>query len=56
MVQSAFKAQAIRKHEEWNLMVKAFEEHPHMATDALALGYDFKSLKTVPVDKVWEWK
>ena len=55
LAQSAHKAQAMRKHEEWKAMMEAFENDPHRATDALALGYSFKSLKTTGNTKVWDW-
>ena len=55
LAQSAHKAQAMRKHEEWKAMMDAFENHPHLATDALALGLSFKSLKTTATTKVWDW-
>ena len=44
LAQSAHKAQAMRKHEEWNAMLTAFEENPHLATDALVLGRSFKTV------------
>ena len=53
LAQSAFRSQAARKHEEWMAMVAAFENDPHQATDALALGLSFKSLKPVGTGKVW---
>ena len=55
LAQSAHKAQAMRKHEEWKAMMDLFESDPHKATDALALGYSFKSLKTTGSTKVWDW-
>ena len=55
LAQSAHKAQAMRKHEEWKAMMEAFENDPHRATDALALGYSFKSLKSTGSSKVWDW-
>ena len=55
IAQSAFKSQAIRKSEEWNAMVSAFENDPHQATDALVLGQPFKSLTSIPSSKVWDW-
>ena len=42
LAQSAHKAQAMRKNEEWNAMVAAFENNPHLATDALVLGKSFR--------------
>jgi hypothetical protein len=54
LAQSAFQAQAIRKHEEWQAMMTAFEDHPHLATDALVLGKSFKTL--TPAHKpVYDW-
>lgn len=55
LAQSAHKAQAMRKHEEWKAMMDAFENNPHLATDALALGLSFKSLNTTATTKVWDW-
>ena len=54
LAQSAHKAQAARKHEEWSAMINAFENHPHLATDALALGLSFKD---IPKDttRVYDW-
>ena len=54
LAQSANKAQAMRKNEEWNAMMKAFEDTPHPATDALVLGLSFKGLKTQS-NRVWDW-
>lgn len=56
LAQSAWKAQALRKNEEWMAMMDAFENHPHIATDALALGLSFKNLKSPGSTRVWEWK
>ena len=53
--QSAHKQQALRKHEEWNSMMTAFENEPHLATDALVLGRSFKKLNSLPTTKVWSW-
>jgi len=55
LAQSAHKAQALRKHEEWLAMVEAFENNPHLATDALALGTGFTHLKALPSNRVWDW-
>ena len=55
LAQSAHKAQALRKHEEWKAMMDAFENNPHAATDALVLGHSFKTLKTTASTKVWDW-
>jgi len=55
LAQSAHKTQAMRKNEEWKAMMDAFENTPHLATDALALGLSFKSLKTAGSTKVWDW-
>ena len=54
LAQSAFKAQAQRKHEEWNAMLFAFENDPKQATDALVLGRSFKTVK-VSSDQVFDW-
>lgn len=54
LAQSAHKAQAMRKHEEWNAMMDAFENTPHLATDALVLGLSFRGIK--PSSKpVYDW-
>jgi hypothetical protein len=45
----------MRKNEEWKAMMSAFENEPHLATDALALGHSFKSMTTVGTAKVWDW-
>jgi hypothetical protein len=55
LAQSAHKAQAMRKNEEWKAMVDAFENTPHLATDALVLGHSFKSLRSAGSTKVWDW-
>lgn len=55
VAQSAHQAQARRKNEEWNAMMTAFENHPHLATDALVLGHSFKNLKSAGSTKVWDW-
>ena len=55
LAQSAHKSQALRKHEEWQAMMNAFENQPQLATDALALGLSFKSLKSAGSTKVWDW-
>ena len=55
LAQSAHKAQAMRKHEEWKAMMDAFENQPQLATDALALGHSFKSIKSAGITKVWDW-
>ena len=55
LAQSAHKAQAMRKHEEWRAMMDMFENDPHRATDALVLGQSFKSLKPSGSSKVWGW-
>ena len=55
LAQSAHKAQAVRKHEEWKAMMDAFENNPHLATDALVLGRSFKGLAATASTKVWDW-
>jgi len=55
LAQSAHRAQATRKHEEWLAMQDAFLNNPQQATDALALGLSFKSLKNTGSTKVWDW-
>ena len=54
IAQSAHKAVADRKNEEWKAMVDAFENDPHLATDTLVLGRSFKALKTSS-NKVYDW-
>lgn len=55
LAQSAFRTQATRKNEEWKAMMDAFEQEPQLATDALALGHSFKSLKSTATTKVYSW-
>ena len=55
LAQSAFRTQAVRKNEEWKSMMDAFEQEPQLATDALALGHSFKSLKSTATTKVYSW-
>jgi len=55
VAQSAFKAQALRKHEEWKAMTYAFEHYGEAATDALVLGHSFKTLTSRADTGVWEW-
>ena len=52
---SAHRQISQRKHEEWLAMQWAFENDPKQATDALALGRSFTSLKNKPTTKVWDW-
>ena len=54
LAQSAFKAQAQRKSEEWNAMITAFEQDPHLATDALVLGRSFKLVQSAN-NTVYDW-
>ena len=54
LAQSAHKAQAMRKNEEWNAMVAAFENNPHLATDALVLGKSFKAIPSGS-NRVYDW-
>ena len=54
LAQSAHRSQAMRKNEEWKAMIQAFEDHPHLATDALVLGHSFKAIKTRS-NRVWDW-
>ena len=54
LAQSAHKAQAMRKNEEWKAMMSAFENEPSAATDALVLGLSFKNLQTRS-NQVWDW-
>ena len=37
-------------------MEQAFQDNPHLATDALVLGRSFKSLKAAGSTKVWGGK
>ena len=55
LAQSAFRTQAVRKNEEWQAMIDAFESEPHLATDALALGHSSKSIKSTGTTKVYSW-
>ena len=55
LAQSAFRAQAMRKNEEWRAMNEAFENNPKLATDALVLGRSFKGLKSQSSTRVWDW-
>ena len=55
VAQSAHQAQARRKNEEWNAMMTAFENHPHLATDALVLGHSFRNIQGGAETKVWDW-
>ena len=55
LAQSAHKAQALRKHEEWTAMMQMLEDDPKRAVDALAMGYTFTSLKSTGSTKVWDW-
>ena len=54
LAQSAHKAQALRKNEEWKAMMDAFENDPKQATDALVLGRSFKGIKSSQT-RVWNW-
>ena len=51
---SAHKAAALRRSEEWNAMVQAFEDQPHLATDALVLGRSFKAIPKGQT-RVYNW-
>lgn len=55
LAQSAHKAQALRKHEEWSAMMQMLEDDPKRAVDALAMGYTFTSLRKTASTKVWDW-
>lgn len=54
LAQSAFKAQADRKNQEWEAMSQAFIDNPQLATDALVLGRSFTTLKTAS-KPVYDW-
>jgi len=54
LAQSAHKAQAMRKNEEWKAMMNAFENDPKQATDALVLGRSFRNVK-ISQNRVWDW-
>ena len=51
---SAHRAAAERKHLEWDSMMQAFEDEPHQACDALALGRSFVNIR-FPKTKVYDW-
>ena len=51
---SAQEAIDTRKEEERRAMYQAFLDHPHLATDALALGRSFKGLKPKQAP-VYDW-
>jgi hypothetical protein len=51
---SAHRAAAERKHLEWDAMMQAFEDEPHLACDALALGRSFTNIR-IPKTKVYDW-
>ena len=51
---SAQEAIDTRKEEERKAMYQAFLDHPHLATDALALGRSFKGLKPKQAP-VYDW-
>jgi hypothetical protein len=51
---SAHRAAAERKHLEWSAMMQAFEDEPHQACDALALGRSFVNIR-FPKTKVYDW-
>ena len=55
LAQSAFKAQADRRNQEWMAMVEAFENEPHLATDALVLGKGFQGLSKPGKNRVYDW-
>ena len=54
LAQSAYKAQALRKNEEWMAMLDAFENNGQQATDALVLGRSFKNIRTAD-NRVYDW-
>ena len=45
----------MRKNEEWDAMMTAFDNHPHEAIDCLVTGRSFKTLKTLGTTQVWDW-
>jgi hypothetical protein len=51
---SAHRAAAERKHLEWDSMMQAFENEPHLACDALVLGRSFVNIR-IPKTKVYDW-
>jgi hypothetical protein len=55
LAQSAHRAQANRKHEEWLAMEQAFLNNPQAATDALVLGHSFKALSQRGSNTVYDW-
>lgn len=54
LAQSAFKQQALRKNQEWDQMMFAFENDPQQATDALVLGRSFRDIK-ITDNRVHNW-
>ena len=54
LAQSAHRAQATRKHEEWLAMEQAFENDAQAATDALVLGRSFKLIRNTQT-RVYDW-
>ena len=55
LAQSAHKAQANRRNQEWMAMLEAFENDGQQATDALVLGRSFTTLKATANTRVWDW-
>ena len=55
LAQSAHRAQANRRNEEWLAMVQAFEDEPRLATDALVLGRGFQNLSRTGKNRVYDW-
>ena len=55
LAQSAHQQQALRKHEEWSLMMDMLDQEPHLAIDILATGGSFKQHQNHCSDKVWDW-
>ena len=50
---SANKQKAVRAHEEWMAREQAFVDNPHLATDYLVLGKNFRDMPKSP--KVYNW-
>jgi len=55
LAQSAHQQQALRKYEEWSLMMDMLDQEPHLAIDILATGGSFKQHQNHCSDKVWDW-
>lgn len=54
LAQSAFKSQALRRNQEWQAMMDAFDNDPQAATDILVTGGTFNTAKITP-NRVYDW-